>query len=306
MVENSLLTQLETLLKTMGCPLRREEPLAHHTSMQVGGPADLFAQPTSREQIGAALRFCHGAGLPVLVMGKGSNLLVGDGGFRGLVLSLGSGFSHIRREGNLLYATAGTPLITLCKTAREMGLSGLEFAYGIPASVGGAVYMNAGAYGGEVKDVLHRVWALTPTGELREYAAKDIALSYRHSPFMESGEIILEAAFSLTTGEPAAIGARMEELMGRRVEKQPLEYPSAGSTFKRPEGAYAAALIDGCGLKGRRVGGAMISEKHAGFLINYDHATCREILDLIALVQEEVFAKTGYRLEREVQLVGEL
>ena len=192
----------------------------------------------------------------------------------------------------------------LCQFACESGLSGLEFAYGIPGTVGGAVYMNAGAYGGEIKDVLQSVRFLDEDGTLRELPVERLSMSYRQSAFTDTGRVILSGEFALTPGDPAAIRAKMEDVLGRRRAKQPLEYPSAGSTFKRPEGNYASALIEQCGLKGRRVGGAQVSEKHSGFLINTGGATCRDVCALIEEVQQEVFRQTGYRLECEVKRLG--
>jgi len=296
------LQSLKTLCGAIGCPCLEQEPMSRHTTMRVGGPAALFLEPSSIEQIGEILRHCRRTGLDCRILGNGSNLLVKDEGVAAVVLHMGPAFSGVEaREKNRLYAAAGTSLNTLCSQALSLGLTGLEFAWGIPASVGGAVYMNAGAYGGEIKDVLERVWLFTPEGELREVLAEELHLSYRHSDLMENGCVVAGAQFALTPGEPAGIRARMDDLIGRRREKQPLEYPSSGSTFKRPEGAYAAQLIDQCGLKGLRVGGAMVSEKHAGFVINYDGASCADLEELIRQVQQTVWERTGYRLECEVK-----
>ncbi len=296
------LRSLKVFCEGMGCRALEQEPMSKHITMRVGGPAQLFLEPSNIEQIGKILAFCHQRQIPVAVIGNGSNLLVSDNGVQGVVLCMGSAFSHVEpRDGHRLYATAGTSLSTLCSQALSFGLTGLEFAWGIPASVGGAVYMNAGAYGGEMKDVLEKVWHFTPQGQLVEADAHQLGLDYRHSDYMTNGCCIVAAQFRLSPGDPAAIRQQMDDLMARRKEKQPLEYPSSGSTFKRPQGAYAAQLIDQCGLKGRQVGGAAVSEKHAGFIINRDHATCADLEELIAQVQQVVFEKTGYRLECEVK-----
>ena len=282
------------------------EPLSKHTSFQIGGPARLFTEPSDLEQLSAMVRFTAQNQLSLLVLGRGSNLLVSDQGFDGLALHMGKNFSAVTRlSSTCLYAQAGADLSRVCNFARDCGLSGLEFAFGIPGSVGGAIYMNAGAYGGEIADVL--LWADCVDLEGRSYRLEKeaLSLSYRHSVFAENGWVITGGAFSLTPGDTAQISAAMEALLARRKEKQPLEYPSAGSTFKRPSGAFAAALIEQCGLKGARVGGAMVSPKHAGFIINVQNASCADVRALIAKVKNTVKEKTGYCLECEVKLIGE-
>ena len=278
-------------------------PLSRYTTFRVGGPADYFAQIESEQELTALLCAAKEAGLDVLLMGNGSNLLVRDGGFRGLAIQIGRAFSSVERRGDQLYAQAGALLSGLSVRARDEGLSGLEFAQGIPGTVGGGVYMNAGAYGGELGALIEtvRIW---DGHEIREVPGADMAFSYRHTRAMDEGWIVLGALFSLQKGDPQAIDAAMRDFAARRREKQPLEYPSAGSFFKRPAGHFAGALIEQAGLKGFSVGGAQVSEKHAGFLINTGNATARDMLDLMAQVQQKVFDSFGVHLEPEVRIVG--
>ena len=249
--------------------------------------------------------FVQREGVDSWYIGNGSNLLVSDKGLNGIAILLDSGFDgEIEVDGTVLLAPAGKKLSAVCAAACAAGLTGLEFAYGIPGSVGGAVYMNAGAYGGEMKDRLLWVEYLAPTGEIVRLEGEQMGLSYRHSCFMEEGmqgSCIVRAAFGLQRGEKAAIQSEMDRILNQRRQKQPLEYPSAGSTFKRPQGAFAAQLIDECGLKGFTVGGAQVSKKHAGFVINTGKATCADVLELTRQVQECVQEKTGYLLELEVR-----
>lgn len=290
-----------------GCAYREKEPMRLHTSFKIGGPADLYLMPDTPEQVSALLPFIRKCGIPLYILGRGSNVLVSDEGIRGAVLALGGRMSGMRLcSPTTISCAAGAGLERLCRFALEHGLTGLEFAYGIPGSVGGAVFMNAGAYGGEMKDVLRSATHCTANGQIEALRGDALDLSYRHSAYMGMGEgcCILSAEISLQPGDPADIRARMEELRGKRREKQPLEYPSAGSTFKRPKGAYAAELIDRCGLKGLRIGDAMVSEKHAGFIVNVGSASCADILRLIERVQEAVLQKTGYALECEVRLLS--
>ncbi len=298
--------QINTLIdccERFGCTYTQQEPMKKHTTFRAGGPAELFVNVQSSEACAELLSLARQLEIPVHILGKGSNLLVSDAGVEGLVLHL-EPKNHIHREGNQLIAWAGENLFSLCQFALEQELSGLEFAYGIPGSVGGAVYMNAGAYGGEVKDCLKWVSYLDENLEIQKLPAEQLDLSYRHSMFCGKEYVILEACFELKEGKKEEIKAIMDDVMFKRRDKQPLEHPSAGSTFKRPEGAFAAALIDQCGLKGRRVGGACISEKHAGFLVNDKQGSCQDILDLIAIVREEVKEKFGYVLETEVEFWG--
>ncbi len=286
-----------------GLELRRDEPMARHTTFKVGGPATLMALPGTEEELLVTVRTALEEGITPLFVGNGSNLLVDDAGLDALVVKTAPRVSRVEVRENTLRAGAGISLAQLASAAADHGLTGLEFAHGIPGSLGGAVVMNAGAYGGELCQVISQVRALDSRGQVRELAGDACDFSYRHSRFSAGGWLILSATVELAPGDPAAIRGRMEELMARRKAKQPLEYPSAGSTFKRPEGHFAAALIEGCGLKGLTVGGAQVSEKHAGFVINIGSATCRDILDLMDQVRERVFRETGVELEPEVKYV---
>lgn len=287
--------------------LRWNEPMREHTSFKIGGPAWAMAIPQNREQLSALLRFVEKEKVPVWFVGNGSNLLVSDDGLDGLVILLDGAFDgEIQVEGNILQSPAGKKLSAVCAAACAASLSGMEFAWGIPGSVGGAVYMNAGAYGGEIKDRLLWVEYLDRQGGGRRAAAKELELSYRHSCFMRpeyAGVCIVRAAFLLEPGEKEQIQRQMDDILSRRKEKQPLEYPSAGSTFKRPQGAYAAQLIDECSLRGFTVGGAQVSTKHAGFVINTGNATCQDVLELTRQVREKVKTEKGYELQLEVRLL---
>ena len=286
-----------------GLELRRDEPMARHTTFKVGGPATLMALPGTEEELLVTVRTALEEGITPLFVGNGSNLLVDDAGLDALVVKTAPRVSRVEVRENTLRAGAGISLAQLASEAADHGLTGLEFAHGIPGSLGGAVVMNAGAYGGELCQVISQVRALDSRGQVRELAGDACDFSYRHSRFSAGGWLILSATVELAPGDPAAIRGRMEELMARRKAKQPLEYPSAGSMFKRPPGHFAAALIDQCGLKGLTVGGAQVSEKHAGFVINIGSATCRDILDLMDQVRERVFRETGVELEPEVKYV---
>ena len=274
------------------------------TTLRVGGPADYFAEPRSEEDLCALVHAAKEAGVPVLLMGNGSNLLVRDGGFRGLAIRIGKLFSRIERSGNCLYAQAGALLNTLARQAQEAALTGLEFAQGIPGSVGGGVYMNAGAYGGELGQTIDYVRVLDGD-TVRDIPANEMRFTYRHTRAMEENWIILGAQFRLTPGDSGQIETAMRDYASRRKEKQPLEYPSAGSFFKRPAGHFAGALIEGAGLKGLSEGGAQVSKKHAGFLINTGGATAADFLSLMKRVQSCVMEKYGVPLEPEVRIVGE-
>ncbi|WP_238316353.1 UDP-N-acetylmuramate dehydrogenase [Faecalibacterium gallinarum] len=295
--------QLKAGLGAAGIPYRENEPLAEHCTFKIGGPARVFVAPQEEEQLCKAILLCRDSGLPYYLLGNGSNILFADEGWSGVILDTSALKSSIQREGCTLRAGAGTLLSSLCREALRAGLTGLEFAYGIPGTVGGAVYMNAGAYGGELKDVLTRVRYLNQEGQIVCAEAAELDLSYRHSIFEENGGCILSAEFRLTPGDPAEIQAKMEDLMGRRRDKQPLDKPSAGSTFKRPAGAFAGALIDQCGLRGYRHGGAAISEKHCGFVVNLGGASCADVLALCDEVRDIVQEKTGYLLEKEIRVV---
>ena len=295
--------QLKQQLRAEGIAYRENEPLAAHCTFKIGGPADVFAQPETEEQLCRTIALCKECGVKYYLLGNGSNILFADEGFSGVVIDVSALDAEIAVEDTVLTAGAGVRLAALCKAALKHGLSGLEFAYGIPGTVGGAVYMNAGAYGGEMKDVLDKVTYLTQDGQIVTEEAATLDLAYRHSIFEENGGCILSAQFHLKRGDPEAIRARMNELMAKRVEKQPLDKPSAGSTFKRPAGAFAAALIDQCGLRGYRHGGAAVSEKHCGFVVNMGGATCADVLALCDEVRAIVKEKTGYELEKEIRVV---
>lgn len=290
-------------LQKAGIPLAEQEPMTRRTTFGIGGPA-LLLRPRSRAELQAAMTLCREAGEEPFILGRGSNLLVSDSGISRPVIQLDGDFTAITREGNTLRCGAGASLIAVCRAAAENSLSGIEWGYGIPGSLGGGVYMNAGAYGGELRDVLTEVTFLDEAGEYRTLPAAELSLSYRHSIFEDRpGKVIVGAVLTLTPGDPAAIRAAMEDYMSRRREKQPLEYGSAGSTFKRPVGNYASALVDQCGLKGLSVGGAEVSRKHAGFIINRGGATAADVRELIAEVQRIVREKTGYTLECEIKYI---
>ncbi|OUP27029.1 UDP-N-acetylmuramate dehydrogenase [Faecalibacterium sp. An192] len=290
-------------LDAAGVPYQEQEPLSAHTTFKIGGPAAFFIRPTREEELCKAVTLCKSLSVPCYILGNGSNILFGDKGWNGAVICLAGMKGEIQQEGDTLWAPAGMPLSMLCMAALQAGLTGLEFAYGIPGTVGGAVYMNAGAYGGEMKDVLVLVRHLTAEGEIVETPAAGLDLSYRHSIFEDNGDCILSAQVRLTPGDPQKISDQMNELMGRRRDKQPLDKPSAGSTFKRPVGAFAGALIEQCGLRGHRHGGAAISEKHCGFVVNLGGATCADVLALCQEVQTIVREQTGFTLEKEIRVV---
>lgn len=300
-------TLLDQTAQALGCPLRVDEPMARHTTFQIGGPADRFLTVENAAQLQGLLSCLRQAGIPYLVLGKGSNLLVSDKGIRGAVLHLGGNFKKVEvlPDGRTLRAGAGAPLASVCALARERSLTGLEFAWGIPGSVGGGAYMDAGAYGGEMRDVVSRVLHLGPDGAPGEARGEELCFGYRKSRYTGGEDIITAVEFTLQPGDPAAIAGKMEELMARRKDKQPYDMPSAGSVFKRPQNGFAAALIEQCGLKGRRVGGAQVSEKHAGFIVNTGGATCQDVLELISIIQKTVEEQTGTCLECEVRVTGE-
>lgn len=298
--------QLEQALEKLltADQIKKEEPLSRHTTFRVGGPAEYLVTP-ELSQLPDVVALCRQYEAPLTIIGNGSNLLISDKGLRGVVLEVGKAASGIRMvDGEDLVVRAGTLLSETANFAAKNGLSGMEFAAGIPGSIGGAVVMNAGAYGGEMKDILSGVRVLTKTGEIRVRPADELDLSYRHSRMMDEEEIALEARLNLTQGSEVVIRARMEELRKKRVEKQPLEYPSAGSTFKRPEGYFAGKLIEEAGLRGYRIGDAQVSEKHCGFVINRGNASAAQILELMQYVQDRVKEASGVQLEPEVRLLG--
>lgn len=282
-----------------------DESMARHTTFRIGGNADVFVLPASIEELLAVLRLTKQYSVPLTVLGNGSNVLVRDGGIRGAVVSFGKPFSYIKKEGERIRAGAGATLGTISLFAANHALSGLEFAVGIPGSLGGAVFMNAGAYDGEMSQVISGVTAVTPEGEIRRYRTKEMDFSYRHSVFQQNGHIICEIELTLREGKTAAIQEKMAEFTRRRMEKQPLDKPSAGSTFKRPLGLFAGTLIDEAGLKGFAVGGAQVSEKHAGFVINKGGATAADVLALIEEIQRRIEEKNGVRLTPEIRIIGE-
>ena len=283
--------------------IRTEEPMSKHTTFRIGGAAEVFAAPDARE-LPQLLAMAKGADVPVTVIGNGSNLLVGDRGIAGLVIEIGERMSEVRIEGTILVAGAGALLSKAAQTAAAAGLGGLEFAAGIPGSVGGAVVMNAGAYGGEMKDVLQSVKVLTEEGELLILTTEELELGYRHSCVPERKYIVVEATMELSAKPEEEIRACMAELRAKRIEKQPLEYPSAGSTFKRPEGYFAGKLIMDAGLRGYTVGGAQVSEKHCGFVINKGDATAADVRQLMQDVHDRVKEQFDVELEPEVKLIG--
>ena len=298
-----------TFLETLQKILEKEqykinEPMSSHITFRVGGNADCYIKP-SIKQLPQVLKLCRQFEVPCMIIGNGSNLLVGDKGVRGGVIEMGKYADEVAIEGNKVTAEAGAMLAAVAKQAARAGLSGMEFASGIPGTIGGAVVMNAGAYGGEMKDIITSVTVLTKDGEQKQLSLEELELSYRHSCIPENDYIVLKAELQLFSEAKEKIESRMEELKTQRVAKQPLEYPSAGSTFKRPEGYFAGKLIEDAGLRGFQVGGAQVSEKHCGFVINKDHATAAEINNLIKEVQDRVEREFGVRLETEVKYIGE-
>lgn len=288
------------------CPdalILTDEPMSRHTTFRVGGPADFVVQPSSAEEVISAIKAAKEMGLPVFVMGNGSNLLVKDGGMEGVVVLLGEKMAKITREGKKIHAEAGAMLSRLSREALGAGLKGLVFASGIPGTVGGAVVMNAGAYGGQISDVLVRAKVLTGD-EVKWMSRDELEMGYRSTKPLKEGGIVLEAEFELEEGDIEALTNETNELSRKRREKQPLALPSAGSTFKRPEGYFAGALIEQAGLKGTSVGGAQVSELHAGFVVNTGGATAADILGLMKKIQNTVFEINGVMLEPEVRIVG--
>ena len=278
-----------------------DEPMKNHTTFKVGGNAQVIVTVNNKEELSALMKYISTENISYFILGKGSNLLVSDSGIKGVVITLSGEFTDIKtKDGNKIFAGAGASLMKLCRFAQENSLSGLEFAYGIPGSVGGAVFMNAGAYGGEMKNCLVSADYITPQGECGTFTIDELQLGYRTSVFKNKNYIIIGCTLSLKEENKDIIKEKMDDLLGRRRSKQPIEYPSAGSTFKRPEGAFAGTLIESCGLKGYTIGGACVSEKHAGFIINKGGATFEDIDSLIKEVQKKVKDETGYFLETEV------
>ena len=282
-----------------------DEPMSRHTTFRVGGPADFFVTPKAREEVRDVICICKEAGMPYYILGNGSNLLVSDAGYRGVIVQIYKEMNEVKVEGDLVKAQAGALLSGIAAKALGAELSGFEFASGIPGTIGGACVMNAGAYGGEMKDVLESVTVLTGEGKIIELGRNELELGYRTSVIAKKGYIVLGAALKLERGDGEKIKTYMDELKEKRVTKQPLEYPSAGSTFKRPEGYFAGKLIEDAGLRGFQVGGAQVSEKHCGFVINRDHATAADIMELMRQVQIRVKENSGVDLEPEVKRLGD-
>ncbi len=285
------------------CAFKEGEPLSAYTTFRIGGPAEMMLFPQDEETLQKLLVFCKGTDTVPFLLGKGSNLLIPDSGLGGVTICTERMQKHSLLSKNEIICEAGLSLSKLCLFAHANGLSGLEFAYGIPGSVGGAVFMNAGAYGGEMRDVLSTVTSVDMDGRLHVHTADDLCLGYRASVFQENGETILSAVVRLSAGDPDEIRAKMDDVLQKRKDKQPLNFPSAGSAFKRPEGYYAGALIEQCGLKGYAIGGAQVSEKHAGFIVNRGGASASDVLRLIDYIQEKVQQETGVFLEPEIRCV---
>lgn len=281
------------------------EPMSQHTTFKIGGTADVFIMPASTAEVSCVLKLVNKYDLPLTIVGNGSNMLVLDKGIRGVVLNFAENISNIKAEENRIIASAGALLKDVANFAAEKSLTGMEFACGIPGSIGGAVFMNAGAYGGEMKNVVNVVRTINGLGELKTYTRNELRLGYRHSIFQENGEVICEVELALTAGSKAEIKNKIADYTDRRESKQPLEMPSAGSTFKRPEGYFAGTLIEQTGLKGLTVGGAQVSTKHAGFVVNIGSATAADVINLIHEVQRRVKAAHGVDLQPEVRLIGE-
>lgn len=282
-----------------------EEAMSQHTTFKIGGPADYFLMPDKGEDVGRVIKICKEKEIPYFILGNGSNLLVGDGGYRGAVIQIYRNMSSVTVEGNDITAQAGALLSAVAAAAKNASLTGFEFAGGIPGTIGGAVVMNAGAYGGEMKDVLTEVTVMNAEGDIFTLPTEELELGYRTSIIKTAGYIVLEAKIRLKEGDPEVIRETMKDLTIRRTTKQPLEYPSAGSTFKRPEGYFAGKLIMDSGLAGYQVGGAQVSEKHCGFVINAGDATARDVRTLMDNVRDIVYKKYGVTLEPEVKFLGE-
>lgn len=296
--------QLQQLCAAHDCRLETDVKLSQHTTFRIGGTADYWVDITNAQGLLALLNYCRTEQIPHFVLGKGSNILASDEGYRGVILHLGNAFSEITVSGTTMTCQAGATLGAAAKIAAEHGLSGMEELSGIPGTIGGALYMNAGAYGGEMKDVVVSCTYISADGQLCTMPLEEMELSYRHSIFAENDGTIVSVTLELTAGDKDAIAARMEELSVQRKTKQPLEFPSAGSTFKRPVGSYASLLIDQCGLKGLAVGDAQVSEKHCGFVINKGSASCAQVMQLCEQVRTVVQDRTGYLLELEPILLG--
>lgn len=284
--------------------VKYNEPMKNHTTFRIGGNADIFCEPSGEKELSDLILFFRKENLPYVVLGNGSNVLVGDNGIRGTVIKIGSKMSGAEVKGEKLYAQGGILLSRLAKIAMNESLSGMENISGIPGSLGGAIYMNAGAYGSEISEILEEVTFVTQTGQIKTLKADELMMGYRKSIFMENGGIVASAVIKLHKGDKAQIEKNMAEITKRRVDKQPLDLPSAGSTFKRPEGHFAGKLIEDSNLKGFGIGGAKISEKHAGFIVNYNNATAADVMAVIKHAQDTVYEKFGVKIEPEVKFLG--
>ena len=301
-----LYCELISLAKNLGVDVFENAPMNKYTSFKTGGNADLLIIPDSIDSLQQIIKKCKELNIKPFVMGNGSNLLVTDNGYKGVIIKIGAQLSGLRMlDDNTIYCESGVMMKTLCNFALDNSLSGLEFAFGIPGNLGGAVYMNAGAYGGEMKDILYSCTHIDDEGNIGTLTKDQLDLGYRHSAYTNNGFTIISATLKLQKGDKTEIKDAMNDKLRRRKEKQPLEFPSAGSTFKRPEGYFAGALIEDCNLKGYSIGGAQVSEKHAGFVINRGGATSTDILNLIKHIQDTVYAKHGVKLETEVKIIGE-
>ncbi|MEG6584596.1 UDP-N-acetylmuramate dehydrogenase [Dendrosporobacter sp. 1207_IL3150] len=300
---NEFLNKIEKIIPSDR--LLIDEPLANHTTFRIGGPADYFVLPASVEEVTSVAKLAKDYDIPVTILGNGSNVLVLDNGIRGLVLKFSKEMSRIRHEGNHIFAGAGALLRDVSRYAADLGLSGMEFAIGIPGSIGGAVFMNAGAYEGEMSHIVQSVTAVCADGSVIRFNKEEIEFSYRHSVFHENHCTICEVELAFKNGEQTLIRNKMGDFTTKRETKQPIEMPSAGSTFKRPPGHFAGTLIEQTGLKGLSIGGAQVSPKHAGFIINAGGATAKDVLDLIKEVQQRVYEKHGVMLHPEVRTLGE-
>jgi len=278
--------------------------MKNHTTFKVGGPAALCVFPNSTAELFATLEVLDKRKVSYVIMGNGSNILFAEEGYNGVVIKIGTGLDHVRIEGNIIFAEAGAIISNVAKAAAEARLTGMEFACGIPGSLGGSVYMNGGAYGWEMKDIVHSVSSIAKNGMMKDRASKDLGFSYRHSVFQENKETILGIKLKLVQGDPTDINTKIRDYTQQRTTKQPLNQPSAGSFFKRPQGNFAGKLIQDAGLKGLSCGGAMVSALHAGFIVNTGNATANDIMDLMRIIQETVLVKTGVLLEPEVRIIG--
>lgn len=296
--------KLQALLELEGFPCRFMEPMSSHTTFRIGGPAAAYVCPSGETELKTVLSFCRREKLPFFILGNGSNLLVSDAGYEGVVISTTEGLTRLEAEGERIFASSGQLLSRTAKRALKEGLTGLEFAAGIPGTIGGALVMNAGAYGSEIKDVLEYARVMTPEGEILTLGPKELKMDYRTSCIPAMGYTVLDACFSLKKGNRDEIEAYMNELSLKRREKQPLQYPSAGSTFKRPKGHFAARLIEDAGLKGFTVGGAQVSQKHSGFVINRGDATAADVMELCRQIRERVKTQFDVELEMEVKTLG--